>query len=231
VPLDSWCGSEFCLARSASPAPLAPAPLARAPARPRRTGTGNWCHGSGLAPRRRRGFLHPGAPAGMSPPRRAFELSLRSHLLSPFRYYPNQFRYWRKLTFSNITHFSERETYKYISQNSSRWKDVMRQFIKVLGLVACLSTVGVAASFADDECEGRCGGGRGAHRHRKLVPRCLACSGPQGWPLTSGRAGGDEPAETGVRTLPALTPGFHFLSPLRYCLNQFRYCWKVTFQL
>jgi hypothetical protein len=37
----------------------------------------------------------------------------------------------------------------------------MRKFIKVLGLVACLSTVGVAASFADDECEGKCGGGRG----------------------------------------------------------------------
>jgi hypothetical protein len=36
----------------------------------------------------------------------------------------------------------------------------MRKFIKVLGLAACLSTVGVAASFADQDGQGQNGQGQ-----------------------------------------------------------------------
>jgi len=38
----------------------------------------------------------------------------------------------------------------------------MRKFIKVLGLVACISAVSVFPSFADDGGGGDDGGGRGA---------------------------------------------------------------------
>jgi hypothetical protein len=40
----------------------------------------------------------------------------------------------------------------------------MRKFIKVLGLVACLSPVGVAASFADQNGQGQNGQGQNGRR-------------------------------------------------------------------
>jgi hypothetical protein len=48
---------------------------------------------------------------------------------------------------------------------------LMRKFIKVLGLVACLSPVGVAASFADQNGQGQNGQGQnGQGQNGRRVP-------------------------------------------------------------
>jgi hypothetical protein len=71
--------------------------------------------------------------------------------ISQFGYCFSPFRYWRKLTFQ-ISWF-----FRLLGPSTGYLGplavgNVMRKFIEVLGLVACLSTVGVAPSFAGTTC-------------------------------------------------------------------------------